>query len=373
MSINWFFYVFIVVYFFVNLYVFSHFWHIRFRNQKSSLFRVILFVVILLLPLHLSIEKFLNISIVPLKITAYLYFVIMFYSALYLLVLDTLKIVLVMLRMSNLYVRNYSHFISFALVLALATTAFGIYQGGQIRAVHYTIDVPRNQSDLTALKLAVFSDVHLSDISGRDFVKKIVQEVNAHDVDLVLIPGDIIDFRVDDLRYDFASDFRQIKSRFGVFAATGNHDYKDDIKLVRAFCKKAQITILEDSGFKIGKSLVVVGRRDRSYAADREGRKPLFDIMETVDKTLPVILMDHTPFNLEQASANGVSLQLSGFTHHGQIFPLQYIMSLMYDLSRGHRVINGTDIIVTSGIGFWGPPVRTSAVPEIAIVQIQLK
>jgi len=318
----------------------------------------------------MSLQHYFGLSLVPLKLTGFFYFVVMFYSALYLLMMDLLKLLLTFLRLSNLFGRNYRFFLNVGLILALVTTMIGYYLGGRIITTEYTVNLDKKGSSFDQLKVVVVADLHLSNISDRNFAKQIVEKINEQNADLVLIPGDIIDRTVAELRFDFASDLRKISSRYGVFAVTGNHDYYEKAVLFRDFCARSAISLIEDSTVVINNGLTIVGRNDRSYASKREGRKPLFAIMEGVDKNLPVILLDHTPFNLEQASENGIALQLSGHTHHGQLFPLQFVMRMLYKVSRGHIVVKGSDIIVTSGTGFWGPPVRTSAIPEVVVVKV---
>ena len=95
--------------------------------------------------------------------------------------------------------------------------------------------------------------------------------------------------------------------------------------------------------------------------------------MKDVDRSYPVLLMDHQPFNLDQAVRHGVDLQLSGHTHHGQVWPFNYITNAMYELSRGYKKIGQTHFYVSSGFGSWGPPVRLGNRPEIVVITMQFK
>lgn len=92
--------------------------------------------------------------------------------------------------------------------------------------------------------------------------------------------------------------------------------------------------------------------------------------MTEVDHHYPIILLDHQPFNLEGAVEQGVDLQLSGHTHHGQLWPFNYITTAMYQISTGYKLIGNTHFYVSAGFGTWGPPVRLGNRPEI--VQIKL-
>jgi len=93
--------------------------------------------------------------------------------------------------------------------------------------------------------------------------------------------------------------------------------------------------------------------------------------MKSINDSLPVILIDHRPTELEQASQNGVDLQMSGHTHNGQLFPLNLILRNMYRLSWGYEKIGQTHFFVTSGIMLWGPPVRTTAKSEIMVINVR--
>jgi len=97
----------------------------------------------------------------------------------------------------------------------------------------------------------------------------------------------------------------------------------------------------------------------------RGTRKSVKDLLAGIDMTRPVILMDHQPFHLEEAERCGVDLQLSGHTHHGQLWPLNYITGAIYEVSKGYKKKGNTHILVSGGVGSWGPPVRTGNRPEI--------
>ena len=89
-----------------------------------------------------------------------------------------------------------------------------------------------------------------------------------------------------------------------------------------------------------------------------------------IDKERPIILMDHQPYNLEEASSNQVDLQISGHTHNGQLWPFNYLTDAIYEISRGYKKKGNTHIYVSSGVGTWGPPVRTGNRPEIVNIRL---
>jgi predicted MPP superfamily phosphohydrolase len=117
--------------------------------------------------------------------------------------------------------------------------------------------------------------------------------------------------------------------------------------------------------------ITLIGREDRSinqFAGKR--RKPLADIVNGVADRSVIILMDHQPFGLDEAVAQGADLQLSGHTHHGQLWPFNLITNAIYEVSWGYKKKGETQFYVSSGAGTWGPPVRLGNTPEIIHLQI---
>jgi hypothetical protein len=130
--------------------------------------------------------------------------------------------------------------------------------------------------------------------------------------------------------------------------------------------------MLRDRTVKIDDSFYIVGREDWSKRQfSGINRKPLWEIMAGMDSGLPVILMDHQPFELHQAVKAGADLQVSGHTHQGQLWPFHYIIRAIYEIGWGYRKIGGTHFYVSNGFGTWGPPVRIGNRPEI--FQIRLR
>jgi uncharacterized protein len=130
--------------------------------------------------------------------------------------------------------------------------------------------------------------------------------------------------------------------------------------------------MLRDRSVKVADAFTLVGREDRSIQQfGSMKRKDLSDLMKDVDQSLPVILMDHQPFNLDDAVKNNIDLQLSGHTHHGQLWPFNFITDKVYELSYGYLRKGNTHFYVSCGVGTWGPPLRTTSRPEV--VNIKLK
>ncbi|MGB2867809.1 MAG: metallophosphoesterase [Bacteroidota bacterium] len=235
------------------------------------------------------------------------------------------------------------------------------------------LEIPKNSRTLKSLNLAVASDIHLGTIISKSRLEHIVSELNALDPDLVLLPGDVVDEDLGPvIRRNLGEILRTIKSKYGVFAITGNHEYIGGVEEACKYLGEHGITVLRDDVVTVGDSVVVVGREDRSIRQfTGKARKPLNELMAAVDKSLPILLMDHQPFKLDEAVHNGVDLQLSGHTHHGQLWPFNFISKKIFELSWGYKRKGNTHFYVSCGVGTWGPPVRTGNRPEIINLKIR--
>ncbi len=261
-------------------------------------------------------------------------------------------------------------------VAVLGLTLF-IVIAGHINALHprlrtLKISLAKPAGNLTKLNIVMVSDIHLGTIIRNSRLMKIIDAINRLQPDVVLLPGDVMDEDVAPVaEQNMAESFRRIKSGYGVYAVTGNHEYFGGVRQAISYMKEGNITVLQDSAVKVANAFYLIGRKDRMALRMGEGRKSLKDLLVEVDQQLPLILMDHQPFHLEEAQAAGIDLQLSGHTHHGQLFPFNLITKKVYELSWGYLQKAGTHYYVSCGVGTWGPPLRIGNRPEI--VQIELR
>ena len=240
-----------------------------------------------------------------------------------------------------------------------------------IRKLDLTIN--KQVEGLDELRIAVVSDIHLGTTIGKNHARNVVDKINSLNPDIILMPGDIIDEDIESvLKDNICEELIRLKSKYGVYAVTGNHEYIGGVKAAVEYLEKNNINMIRDTSVTIDNKFILVGREDRAISQFTEGKRvPLKNIMSNVDLSLPVILMDHQPFKLEEAEANGIDLQLSGHTHHGQLWPLNFITSKIYELSWGYLQKGNTHYYVSSGVGGWGPPIRTVGRPEIVDINIK--
>ena len=215
-------------------------------------------------------------------------------------------------------------------------------------------------------KFVLLSDIHLGYHNTRYDLAKWVDFINAEHPDAVLIAGDIVDFSIQPLlKAGMAAEFRRFNAP--VYACLGNHDYYAGEENSERFYREAGILLLRDTAVAIGKGITLVGRDDRTNTH----RKPLNEMMKTVDGTQYTILLDHQPYHLEAAERQHVDFQFSGHTHNGQVWPINWIESAIYEKAYGKLTKGETHYYVSSGIGIWGGKFRIGTQSEYVVLTLQ--
>lgn len=246
--------------------------------------------------------------------------------------------------------------------------------GGKLWNAHmqvneYSIDIPRQSSPLTHLTIAVASDFHLREFTDAGLLPEFAQRINEAKADVLLLPGDILEGdRQNGRSEEFTRQFRKISTTYGIFASMGNHESHGlDDKL--KFFEQSGIAVLRDTVVRIDSAFWLAGRNDSRM----RGRKSIAELLGTIPRSLPVIVLDHKPTDLDSIRASGADVVVSGHTHHGQLWPLNFITDRIYPLSWGHHLFGKTHAFVTSGLQVWGPPVRTAGESEIVLINVRLR
>ncbi|MGY1753910.1 metallophosphoesterase [Blastococcus sp. SYSU D01042] len=228
---------------------------------------------------------------------------------------------------------------------------------------------------LDGLRIVTFSDGHLSATYGGRRFERLVEIVNAQRPDVVAIVGDLVDGDVDDLREDVAP-LADLVSGQGVFFVTGNHEYFVDTTAWLRHLPTLGVEVLRNERVAIGRggaTFDLAGIDDRTAASSGvPGHGADLDAaLDGRDDATPVVLLAHQPVMVEQARAAGVDLQLSGHTHGGQLWPFDYAVRLDQPAVQGWSRHGGTQLYVTPGAGYWGPPMRVGARPEVTVVELR--
>jgi hypothetical protein len=253
--------------------------------------------------------------------------------------------------------------------LPVLAVVLGAVNHRVLRVREFRIEVPRRTAAARELTLVFLADLHFRDLTSDRFLLELTAKVKARRPDLVLLGGDLLegDRRGEDTgRFERA--LRGMSSVYGVFAVPGNHE-RFSRAGAGAFLKRAGIRLLDDDLVRVGDTLLLAGRKD-SRSRDR---RTVAELLADAPRDLPVVLLSHRPKQFDEARAAGVDLQLSGHTHHGQLFPANFVTARQYDLSWGHLERGGVHLIVTSGVQGWGPPVRTVGASEIVVVRLVLR
>ncbi len=256
----------------------------------------------------------------------------------------------------------------------------GIVLAGYINAISprvrtLTLEVDKGANGMKKLNIAMASDIHMGTLIGPRRTAKLVNTVNSLNPDIILFAGDVVDEDLEPvIRQNLGEALTRLKAPLGVYGITGNHEYIGGADKAVKYLEEHGITILRDSVALVGGSFYLAGREDRAKNSyKRSPRKTLHELLSGIDRSLPVILLDHQPFGLGESAEAGIDLQLSGHTHHGQLWPLNYITKAVYEISAGYKKKGNSHFYVSPGFGGWGPPVRTGNRPEVVNLQLRFK
>ncbi|MCS4239561.1 putative MPP superfamily phosphohydrolase [Myroides gitamensis] len=220
------------------------------------------------------------------------------------------------------------------------------------------------------LKIVVLSDLHLGHAITRKELKRWVAFINEQEADLVLFAGDIIDNSLLPLTYYKLDELlSEIKSKHGVYACLGNHEYLANVEMSLAFLAKANITVLRDEVMNlIDGQLQLIGRDDKS----NPHRKTLAELVQP-DPTKIQLVLDHQPYALEAAEKQQMDFQFSGHTHRGQVWPFSWITDYLFEQSHGYVKKGNTQYYISSGLGIWGGRYRIGTQSEYVVVTLKTK
>lgn len=234
------------------------------------------------------------------------------------------------------------------------------YRNKQRQEINLTTDKALERP----LKIVMLSDMHAGFHNRRAEVGRWVNIINAEHADLILIAGDMIDGNVRPLlAQGTANELKRLNAP--TIMCLGNHEYITGIDEAIDLINKTGINILRDDTASVP-GVTIVGRDDRS----NRGRKSIAQLMQGVNRDNYVVLLDHQPYNLEESEQNGVDLQLSGHTHRGQVWPLNWVTRAMYECDYGQYRRGKTDYYVSSGIGIWGGKFRIGTDSEYAVITV---
>lgn len=272
-----------------------------------------------------------------------------------------------------------THFISEAgttlLVLLLVFLIWGSINAWSTVIRTHSIPIDKSIGTSTPLTVAVASDLHLGNIVGNRHLKRMVTQMNAMNPDVILLAGDVLDDSIEPfVRNRMSEQLKQLKARHGVYAVLGNHEYYGgSIQEYTELMKSIGIKVLQDEVVEVA-GAYIVGRKDKTAESmEASGRMSVNSLLSGLDLSRPVIMMDHQPTGFEVAAQAGVDVLLSGHTHRGQIAPNHWITKRLFELDWGYLRKEHMHVVVSSGYGTWGPPIRLASRSEIIKLEVMLE
>ena len=257
-----------------------------------------------------------------------------------------------------------------ALFLFIGLFIYSLYSAYApvIRKLSINIDKPLAKP----LRIAVASDLHIGRLFGVKAIDRLHQLMIRSGVDMLLMPGDIMDDNTDAFNeYHMEQNLAELCSILprGVYATLGNHDLYGHERPISEALQNAGIQLLNDEVLCIeheGQPVWLVGRFDNH----KRQRVATTDLLAQVDTSQPVILLDHRPSDIDNHSQLPIDLQVSGHTHNGQVFPANFIVNAINRVGYGYEQIGKGHFVVSSGYGFWGIPFRLGSRSEIWLITL---
>jgi hypothetical protein len=258
-----------------------------------------------------------------------------------------------------------------AVLLTACVVCYGLFNANRIQHISY--DVYVDEPSLDNMKIVLIADSHLGAANNFErSLERIVQDINAIEPDIVCWAGDIFndDFHAIRNPGKAASLLRGIEASYGVFACLGNHDGGPTLNLMTDFLKNSNITLLNDDYAVIDGRLALFGRMDSRPIGGGPERQDISGAIDSVN--LPVIVMEHNPSHIGEYGGE-VFLLLAGHTHKGQLFPGRLFTRALFEADYGYyqKDPDSPQVVITSGVSTWGPPMRVGTHNEIVSIVLR--
>ena len=246
------------------------------------------------------------------------------------------------------------------ILMVWAMAFWGGFSAPKIK--HIPVQIP----GAPTMKLALLSDTHLGMGVSLARFDKVMSRIEAEQPDGLLVLGDIFEYGPN--REAYAQRLARTRTKLGSYGVLGNHEYYVGYGDSKDFFEAAGVKLLENQTAILPNGVQVAGLKDIKTAGVRA--REVAQLLDGLDKGKPTILLSHTPSLAEVASAHGANLMLSGHTHNGQLWPFTYLVRLQFPRVYGLYDVNGMAFYITSGVFYWGIPLRFLAPAEIAFIEV---
>ena len=252
------------------------------------------------------------------------------------------------------------------LILGGVLSFYALYEGIKLPTVK-EININTSAVD-REIKILQINDMHIERSKPISWFADVVKLANAQDADLILMPGDIVDDRVEAISAHLA-ELQKLKSRYGVYISVGNHELYNGLIFIQNHLQKMGIKWLSGNGENIeGLPIFVAGIPDLPILRKKAGFENILDEAKSENYK---ILLAHNPSMAEEYLGRGFDLQLSGHTHGGQIFPFHIPVWIANKYLAGLYEIGAGKLHISRGTGYWGPPMRLFAPSDMTLIRLQ--
>ncbi|MBB6637010.1 metallophosphoesterase [Cohnella thailandensis] len=310
-----------------------------------------------------------------LKVIGSYYFAVFEYAILLSIIADLLALVGLLLGIpASEYILVAGTVAAALLVILLAVGSWNAWVPIVRR---YQVSVDKKAGDLAKLELVVASDLHLGNLVGNRHLDRLINVVNPIEPDLILLAGDVMDEDIEPIvRNRNDERLARLRARYGTFAVLGNHEYYGGhVDEFVGRMKASGIPVLQDETALVAEGRIqIAGRKDKTAESmNPSGRLSMKELVEGLNPDLPIIAMDHQPYQYAAAAEAGVDILVSGHTHRGQFAPNHWITRRLFELDWGYLIKGSMHAFVSSGFGTWGPPIRLASRSEIIHITVSFK
>lgn len=239
------------------------------------------------------------------------------------------------------------------------------------------VTITKLPASFDGFRIVQITDLHIGPMINGKWLRKLVIKINALNPDLIVITGDLVDGTVAELHHHVAP-LAELRSQHGTYFVTGNHEYYSGVDAWCRHIAQLGITVLRNESVSISSGIAdesfdLAGVDDWGSRHFPGGGPDLAKALAGRDPSNVLVLLAHQPAAIREAALYGVDLQLSGHTHAGQIWPFTYLVPLQQPYSKGLHLHpeTQTQIYVSSGTGFWGPPMRLGTSAEITHITLR--
>lgn len=254
--------------------------------------------------------------------------------------------------------------------LSIVFALVGLVVGAR-RPVVTEVDVllanlPASADGTTVVQI---SDVHVGSLVDARKVRRLVDQINALEPDLVVVTGDLVDERPEGLG-TCGELLARLEARAGVFAVSGNHEFYAGPEASVAWMQQAGIRVLDNEVVEPIEGLLLAGFHDPTgvgWGNPRFRATPseIAGVLANRETGKPTVALYHQPVLVDVFADAGIDLLLCGHTHGGQLWPFRHLTALRYRYTQGLYEQGGMRVYVCRGTGTWGPPMRVPHPAEV--------